>query len=302
MKKKTFLSGSLQVVSVALLSIALVSCGGSSEATDETNSDGSSTSKPIEKDSLVENIFYSVPSPLETATLIQQSGVPYNKDYLNDIKKVSEYTTTGDQALNLGVYGADLSFTGIYDQTQESMLYLKCANTLASKLGINGAFDENTANRLDANKANRDSILGIISESFWTADSYLKDNERPGTSSLIIAGGWVESVYIATKLAESSKNKDMITRVAEQKYTLGNLVKMLKKYDFDPTVKLMHTDLVDLQTAFDAVKAVKTESKAEKDEKTKITTIGGGSKLELTPEQLKVISEKIAVIRKKIIK
>jgi hypothetical protein len=283
--------------------IALVSCGGGNKSeTDNVGGDDKSAPKTFEKDSSVENIFYSVPSPIETATLIQKAGVPYNKDYLNDIQKVSKYTTTGDKALNLGVYGSDLSFTSIYDQTQESMLYLKCANNLANGLGISGAFDENTANRLEANKNNRDSLLGIISESFWTADSYLKDNERPGTSSLIIAGGWVEGLYIATKINEASKNKDIEIRIVEQKFTLDNLVGMMKKYDFDETVAATYKELLDLKSVFDQINVVKTAAKSSTDPKTGITTVGGSSKLNFTPEQVKTISEKVQALRAKIIK
>jgi len=297
--RKTFIA----VLFPTLFIFALSSCGGSEKTEAESAlGEGTSQVKTFEKDTTVESIFYSIPSPIETASLIRKAGVPYNKDYLNDIQKCSNYTTTGSKALNLGVYGSDLSFTSIYDQTQESMLYLKCANNLANGLGINGAFDENTANRLDANKNNRDSLLGIISESFWIADSYLKDNERPGTSSLIIAGGWIEAVYIATKLAESSKSLDIIDRIAEQKFTLDNLVGMLKKYDFDETVAVIHKDLLDLKLEYDQLKTVKVSSDSSTNSKTGVTTVGGGSKLTCTPEQLKKISEKVGVIRNNITK
>ncbi len=288
----------------AFIAFTLLSCGGSEKSDSENigGSDGKSESQPAQKDSIVENIFYSVPSPIETATLIQKAGVPYNKDYLNDIQHVSKYTTTGDKALNLGVYGSDLSFTSIYDQTQESMLYLKCANNLANGLGISGAFDENTANRLEANKSNKDSLLAIISESFWTADSYLKDNERPGTSSLIIAGGWIEGLYIATKISEASNNKDIETRIAEQKFTLENVVGMLKRYDFDETVSGVHKDLSELKKIYDDVHVTKSTAASTTDPKTGVTTIGGGSKISVTPEQLKAISEKVQAIRAKIVK
>ena len=289
--------------SLLLLALGWTGCGnsGKQDADNITGDEKPSTPSTV-KDTLAQTIFYSVPSPIETASLIQKTGVPYNKDYLNDIQNVSKYTTTGSEALNLGVYGSDLSFTSIYDQTQESMLYLKCANNLANRLGISNAFGEETANRLDANKNNRDSLLSIISESFWTADSYLKDNERPGTSSLIIAGGWIEAVYIATKLEASSKNAEITTRIAEQKFTLENLVKMLKRYDFDATISDVYKDLMDLKTVFDQISLVKSPSVSSTDAKTGITTIGSKSKLNITPEQLKTITEKIEVLRVKITK
>jgi hypothetical protein len=280
----------------------LASCGGSGKQDDSASENEKTNLKQSEKDTLVQNIFYSVPSPMETATLIQKTGVPYNKDYLNDVKNISKYTTTGSKALNLGVYGTDLSFTSIYDQTQESILYLKCANNLSSGLGINNAFGEETADRLDLNRNNKDSLLSIISESFWQADSYLKDNERPGTSSLIIVGGWIEAIYIATRIEESSKNPEITTRIAEQKFTLENLVKMLKRNDSDPTVAAVYKDLIDLKTVFDQISVVKSSSSTSKDQNTGITTIGGNNKLNITPAQLKLICEKMELLRTKITK
>ncbi len=290
-----------RIFSAFIIAFFLLSCGGNKQD-DTIAGDEKTATEKESKDTLVQSIFYSVPSPIETATLIQKTGVPYNKDYLNDINNVSKYTTTGGKALGLGVYGTDLSFTSIYDQTQESMLYLKCANNLSSGLGISNAFDQSTADRIEANKGNKDSLLGIISESFWTADSYLKDNERPGTSSLIIAGGWIEAVYIATKIAESSKNQDIVLRIAEQKFTLDNIVKMLKKYDFDATIADVYKDLMDIKSVYDQVTLTKSAYSTATDSKSGITTVGGKNQLNMTPEQLKTISEKINTLRTKITK
>ena len=62
----------------------------------------------------VKKIFYNVPSPLEITSMLKKAGASYNSEYLNSFKKVSEYTTMEEMALNLGVYGADLSYYRLY--------------------------------------------------------------------------------------------------------------------------------------------------------------------------------------------
>ena len=298
MKNFATTSAPLLLLLALFAGLSLSSCH--SAKTDDAVSD-TDKAAAANKDTVVKTIFYSVPSPIETATLIQKVGLPYNKDFLNSIKKVGNYTTTGAKALNLGVYGADLSFTSIYEQNQESMLYLKSANTLAKDLGINGAFDENTAQRIDANKANKDSLLGIISESFWNADAYLKENERPGTSSLIIAGGWIESIYIATRIQRASNNGDITNRIAEQKYTLGNLVKMLKRHTDDAVVADVLKDLEDLKVIYDQIPENKQATTATKDA-SGVTTLGGTEAILLNDDQLAAIIKKVETLRNKITK
>jgi hypothetical protein len=55
-------------------------------------------------------IFYSLPSPLETAMLIKSAGADYNEQLLNPLGNVEKYTTNKSMALNLGIYTTDLSF------------------------------------------------------------------------------------------------------------------------------------------------------------------------------------------------
>jgi hypothetical protein len=61
-------------------------------------------------------IFYSLPSPLETAMLLKSAGVSYNEMVLNDLDNVEKYSTKRSKALNLGIYTTDLSFSCLFDQ------------------------------------------------------------------------------------------------------------------------------------------------------------------------------------------
>ena len=157
------------------ITLAFVACGSSATETNTVDPVDTADATSKVKDVKAQNVFYSIPSPIETTTLLKAAGAKYDAKILNPIENVAKYESVASKAMNLGIYGSDLSFTSIFDQTQESMLYLRCTNKLASGLGISGAFDESTTSRIEANMQNRDSLLSIISDSYWNADAYLKD-------------------------------------------------------------------------------------------------------------------------------
>lgn len=282
-------------------SMLLVACGSS---TDDSSTEAVDTANATTKvkDVKAQNVFYSIPSPIETTTLLKAAGAKYNAKILNPIENAGKYETVAAKALNLGVYGSDLSFTSIFDQTQESMLYLRCTNKLASGLGISGAFDETTTSRIEANMQNRDSLLAIISDSYWNADAYLKDNGQPGVSALIVAGGWIEGLYIATQIAATTKNDGVVTRIGEQKLSLENLIALLESYKAEnDAIPALLAQFTDLKKAFDVIPSNANETIATTDSVNHVSTISNGSDFKLNAAQLKLISDKCAEIRNKII-
>ncbi len=291
----------------ALLSPFFYGCGSSKEGNAET--DGSDTSDMgsggmKKSDGKAQNIFYSIPSPIELAQLIQKAGATYNKDILNSIDNVNKYSSNSSKALNLGVYGADLSYTSVFDNnTQESILYLGCTRKLAESLGVGNAFDEKTVDRIQANTGKKDSLLSIISDSYMSTDEMLKESQRENASALVIAGGFMEGIYLATQLAKSSKNgADIINRIAEQKGTLDNVISLLTPSAQDAGVASILADLKAMQTIFADVKvSASTGATVKTDQATKVTTIGGKIAYTVTPETMKKLTEKAAEIRNKII-
>lgn len=286
-----------QYASCIAVSIALVACGSSSTESDSISANSTANTTTPEKVNTAQKVFNSIPSPVEATTILKSAGAKYNPQYLNPIENASKYSTVTAKALNLGVYGADLSFTSVFEKTQESMLYLKCTNKLATGLGISGAFDENTTSRIDANMDKRDSLLKIISESYWTSDAYLRNNGQAGVSTLLVAGGWIEGLYIATQAANDTKNETLISRIGEQKVSLDNLVALLETYKTDNAgVNDMYNTILGLKKIYDELPAPAATTAADT---TKKDATKNGMKL--SPEQLKLITDKVTEIRKKII-
>jgi hypothetical protein len=245
--------------------------------------------------------MFSIPSPIQTAMLIEKSGADYSKGFLNDAKRVATYATNYQKAINLGVYGADVGYVTIYDQSQDALKYLGVINKLTDELGITGAFDESTIKRFETNFGKRDSMLNLVAVAYRNSDAFLKDNDRMNVGALILAGGWIETLYFSTQIAVKDGNKDVLNRIGEQKYTLNNIVKMLTPYYNQPEYDVLVDDLIELAYDFDAIDIQYTYEKPEVDIANKTTKINSKTEVVITPEHLQAIADKVANIRNKIV-
>lgn len=282
------------LIGAALL---LSACGGEQPPQDTLNVDVKADSTQAERARKTKNIFHNIPSPMETAGLLKKAGAEYDKDILNDVKHVDNYTAASKQALNLGIYGADLSYASVFNNTQESMLYTACAQNLAKRLDVSSAFGQETIDRMEANRNDRDSLLNIISETYWNVDGYLKEAGRDNISALMIAGGWVEGLYIATEVCKAHDTPELRQRIADQKLPLGQLIDLMNTYSTDdPAVTGVRDDLKAIDALF-AQSGTAAASTVTQDKG--VTVIGGGASpaAALTDEQFKGLAEKTAAVR-----
>lgn len=283
------------ILSAFAAAMALAACGGPEQQQEALTVDTDSTA--IVRSERTRNIFHSIPSPMETAGLLKKAGADYDKELLNDVKSVDNYTAASKQALNLGIYGADLSYASVYNNTQESMLYISCAQKLAKKLDVNNAFSQEVVDRLEGNRNNRDSLLSIISETYLEVDGYLKENQRDNISALMVAGGWVEGLYIATQITKQHDTPELRQRVAEQQLSLKDLLELIRTYSpDDAAVAAVLSDLERLDALFANV--VTPSGQSTITEEDGVATIGGTAPpANLTDDELRAITEATASIR-----
>jgi hypothetical protein len=250
-------------------------------------------------------IFYSLPSPLETAMLIKSAGAKYDEVLLNPVNNKTKYTTTKSLALNLGIYTTDLSFASLFDQTQTSINYMNASRSLAEGLDINDAIDDETMKRLEENLQNRDVVMDIISETFLNCSSYLKENERQDVAAIVLVGGWVEGLYLATELVgnASLENNKLADRILEQKMSFGIVQRMLDDNKGKEN-GVKHQDIIDLiaqlqdlKLAFDKVKVETTETTAVTEEGAKVTTLKSTTSVRVEPQDFKNLQNVVAKLR-----
>lgn len=249
-------------------------------------------------------VYYAAPSPMEVVGIVESNAGMFNESFLNPTSNAAKYTTGLKKSLNLGVYGSDLSYVAILNQTQKSRNYLTTVKSLSDQLGMSGAFEKSFLDQLETNIANRDSLIRVITEFYWNADSYLVENERSTTSTLMAVGGWVEGMYFATQMAKTAKDgKDkLVNHIAEQKLTLKNLVFLMRvksSEQMDATDIL--SDLEALKAVFEQVSVTHNDGEVSTDEASATTKVGGTNTIQMTPDQLTDITGKIEALRNKIV-
>lgn len=233
------------------LAFMLMACGNNHEDELDTIDDKMQISSIDSQKISAQNVFNTISSRSTIIELAKLSGAEYNVQFLNNPDIVNNYSLESSQALNLGVYGADLNAASIFDQTQETMLFFKCVNMLAKRIGVSNSFDENMGDRMTNNQENRDSTLSIISEAFKSADVTLRKNNRPGTSTLLVAGAWVEGIYIACQTAKETNSELIVKEIFLQKESLINLIELVKTSSISDEVNYISTDLSAIKSIYD---------------------------------------------------
>jgi len=240
------------------------------------------------------NIMFSLPSPYQISLILHESGISYNKELLNPSRKASDYVTNFSRAINFGVYGVDLGYINIYQQTQDAASYFAVLKILSLDLGIYKVLNQNIVNRVEANINNRDSLMVIVSETYRNIDKYLKNNKREETGALILAGGWIESIYVLTQEMKNNPHPDLMQRIAEQKRPLENLIKLLIPYSEDSeSYKYLVENLIQLAYTFDEIVEEYEYIPSKDFPKKKLTIVNSTSKLIITPKLTSIITEKI---------
>ncbi|MCE9538310.1 MAG: hypothetical protein K8R85_03715 [Bacteroidetes bacterium] len=288
--------GAIAVLSVSAL-LASGCTGDGTKKTDEIPPVDSTQTAIIS----ISGEIFSIPSPIQTALLIKGSGAGYSKGILNDPHKSTQYSTNFAKALNLGIFGADLGYVTIYDQSQDAIGYLNAAKKLSDGLGISAAFDAATIERFTKNLGNKDSMLVLVGVAYRASDAYLKSNDRNDVSGLVLAGGWVESLYFTTDIYKTKPKEDVKLRIAEQKLSLQSLIKLLTPYYSQPEYTKFIDNLYDLSTVYDGVNFKYTFIAPTTDAAKKVTTINSTTDVSITPEQIESITQKIKAIRSQII-
>ena len=289
-----------KVIALGLASLLIYSCG------DPKPTDGQSTDDLPDTDTVkavalnVGGELFSIPSPIQTALLIQKSGVAYDKAILNAGSKNSQYISDFSKSLNLGIYGADLGYVSMYNQTQDALGYLGAVKQLADKLGVSAAFDQNTMKRINDNISNKDSMLVLVGIAYRASDAYLKTNKRPEISSLILTGGWIESMHFSISAYKAKPTDEVKYRIAEQKQALGSLIKLISSHNLADAAGLVK-DLEDLAKVYEGITTKYNFVEPTTDEAKKTTYINSTTEITINPEQIEQISSKILAIRDKII-
>ncbi len=251
-----------------------------------------------------EKIFYTLPSPLESAMLIKSAGALFDDNLLNPVENTSKYNTNKSKALNLGVYTCDLSFASLYDQTQLIIDYMNAAKKMADGLGILEAIEQEDIDKLEENIHNTDVIMDIVSQTYLNSNSYLEDNGQPAIAAIVLVGGWMEGLYISTQLVDMKEfnGNKLVGRIIDQKLSVDILINLLETSKGNPAVDELIEQVKKVKTIFDKITLTTSPVRPEYDQAANVTVLKSEVKADLTPEVFRELSQAVNEIRSTFIK
>jgi hypothetical protein len=295
------------LVAAGVSSAGLVSCGGESaeESKPGKNADVVKSTGEYATNFSVDGVQFSIPSPIQTAMLIKNSGAAFNPELVNPTDNNAKYTSNFQKALNLGVYGADLAYITINQNPDKAMTYFATVSTLSEDLNVSGAFSSSIINRFRDNIENSDSLLVLVGEAYRAGNSYLLTEKRVEIIALILTGGWIETMHIATSLVNKSTNQQIIDRIGEQKSSLKGLIALLKRRSSDAALHDPMDNLVakltELQAEFDKIKFTYQYADPKTMPDQKLTELNSKTEVSIDQETLSKIVSLIGSIRSDII-
>lgn len=299
MKRKKIIAG-LFCASIAL---AAVSCSGSSEDNEVTNveiADSTATEVDTLASESDRDIDYSVPTPNELFEIIKLQGGEQQMNLVNPLENSENYIELKSKAINFGVYSADVAYLSCFGIGTDFLKYFSKIEELGEELGISGAFDADVMDRIEENEGDSDSLFMISNETYYDSYFYLEENDKGVELSLIMAGGYVESLYIICNLVETYNDNDPIVRkVGDQKLVLENLIDFISVYAEDGSVSEVIDDMLDLSLVFEEnMEFEETESAVSNHEDGTLMLSGGGS-FKMTEAAFEAIKAKANELRDK---
>lgn len=248
------------ILAIAAVALVATSCNNAAKQQQSTQ-----TLTKGQVESEVRDFVYPLPTAFDITNMLEGIGADYMLTLCNDRANVDKYLTETKRAVNLGIYNADVCYAATYNQNETVNQYLETVQKLIDELDITNAVDPELPSKIEQHGNNKDTLTTLITESFYDAYDYLNRNNRGPVSLQVVAGSWLEGLYIATHISEYTfNNKEIVKIIMTQKEPLAKLMELLAKYPNDAATQELVKDLQPIHDTFSTVgEASITESQCE---------------------------------------
>jgi len=188
-------------------------------------------------ESQIETNVYPLPTSAEVIKMLTELEVGYIIGISNPVENTKKYFSSTTRAINVGVFGADLSYVTLYNIQQEVINYLSAIRSLANELNMSKVYNEALYEKIKQNFDNRDELVKILTGAFNDTYSYLSENDQQPLALLVVGGAWVEGMYLTTHVSEAAYQVAGISRVMlEQKKSFDLYLEITQPYLTDPSI------------------------------------------------------------------
>lgn len=229
-------------------------------------------------ESQIQSNVYPLPSSAEVIKMLTDLEVGYIFGISNPVENTKKYLSSTSRAINMGVFGADLSYATLYNINQEVINYLDAIRGLANELNMSRIYDETLYENIKKNFDNKDELVKVLTSSFNATYNYLSENEQQALALLVVGGAWVEGMYLTTHVSDAAFNVAGISKnLIEQKKSFELFLEILKPYENDPIISDFISKLQPVKTVY------------------------AGLGTSLTEQNIKDITKAIATVREQIV-
>ncbi|MCU0472126.1 MAG: hypothetical protein MUC93_02005 [Bacteroidales bacterium] len=232
-----------KIIALLLLPILLVSFSGITSCKSGKTKESNKEQKLVEMEKIktiegeIESNVYPLPTSAEVIKMLTDLEVGYIFGISNPVENAKKYFSTSSKAINLGVFGADLSYATLYNIQQEVINYLDAIRSLSNELNMSKIYDETLYDRIKQNFDNRDELVKVLTSAFNDTYTYLADNDQQTMALLVVGGAWVEGMFLTTHVSEAAYQVAGISKnLLEQKKSFELFLELSKPYETDPIV------------------------------------------------------------------
>jgi hypothetical protein len=241
------------IVIIVTVLFVLSSCKGGKKAAEQDQLAADSLNKMLLATEIKE-VLYPLPTPFEMTKMLNDIGANYSSKNMNPASKVEKYITESSKAVNLGIYGADLSYASTYQQQQDIQVYLGAIKTLADQLGITYDYSMLLSDEFKEKLNNKDTLTSIVTNTIYDTYQFLDQKSNPDLAVSMVTGAWVELMYIATNISKDSYNfTGLVNIISKQKTSYEKVMDLLRARNTNADIKSLETKLQVLKPAFDKV-------------------------------------------------
>ncbi|MCS6795971.1 MAG: hypothetical protein RMJ97_06115 [Raineya sp.] len=235
-------------------------------------------------------LLNAMPNPIEITDLIKNSGIEYDNSLLNKSENVEKYNAEYQMALNMGVYSVDLGYTNLHAKTQDAIKYLDATRKMAEGLKVAQFFDFEKIKKITQESKDMNELIFTTGLGLTTMRQKLEEEKRGEVLTLMVVGGWVESLYLATQVAEKANKPALNEKIADQKLVVELI---LKELEANKSVS-KHIEAIynDMQKIAEGYKNISVEASAKE---------GQPAKVNMSKEDLSKLTQIVKEVRSRII-
>lgn len=291
-----------KVIYTFSLAMLIFSCSEESEIVENDLKDVAvdTDTEEVEEEHINE-IVYTIPSPQEQFDQLQMLGGDMNASLAHNLSIAEDYNTIETKSLAFGVYSADAAYMMRYDQGKKVFMdYVTALEKIGDKLGISQMYGQEFIAEVEELSDDPEALFELSSDNIISVYNNMIENDKGVELSLILAGGWIQTMHILFETCGSFEGDLLIQElIKDEQLVLENLIVLLSDYTDNEKVDSIHTMFKELDEIYLSMDCKSTEVEVKKLEGSK--TLFGGASCIFTEEVYDKMHDFVSKMRARII-